>query len=220
MTSGHQTMACRSNPVHQLFLYGQQAKKSFYFSMVEKTQKSNKQYFITCENYETLVSVCTSQGFWGRGLADLLMYYLGLHSLQQQTWIDATETLCGLQRSEHQLPFTGKVCCPRGLQQWWSQCVVQTSPAGFRKSLCGLARETGLEVYFLCLAFDKQLLKWMSVAGSDSIRSKVEAQPRAAHAGDSEKSEIKLPLHLPTSTHPCPPKNMYYNDGFLLDSCL
>ena len=114
MTSGHQTMACRSNPVHQLFLYGQQAKKSFYFSMVEKTQKSNKQYFITCENYETLVSVCTSQGFWGRGLADLLMYYLGLHSLQQQTWIDATETLCGLQRSEHQLPFTGKVCCPGG----------------------------------------------------------------------------------------------------------
>ena len=87
MTRGQQTMACRSNPVHQLFLYGQQAKKSFYFSMVEKTQKSNKQYFITCENYETLVSVCTSQGFWGRGLADLLMYYLGLHSLQQQTWI-------------------------------------------------------------------------------------------------------------------------------------
>ena len=206
MTRDQQTMACRSNPVHQLFLYGQQAKKSFYFSMVEKTQKSNKQYFITCENYETLVSVCTSQGFWGRGLADLLMYYLGLHSLQQQTWIAATETLCGLQSSEHQLAVHRKSLLPRGLQQWWLQCVVQTSPTGFQKSLCGLVCETGLEVYFLCLVFYKQLLKWMWVAGSDSICSKVEAQPSAGHAGDSEISEIKLLLHVPTSTHPCPPK--------------
>lgn len=169
MTRGQQTMACRSNPVHQLFLYGQQAKKIFYFSMVEKTQKSDKQYFITCENYETLVSVCTSQGFLGRGLADLLMYYLGLHSRQQQNWTAATETLCGLQSSEHQLAVHRKSLLTRGLQQWWLQCVVQTTPTGFRKSLCGLVCETGLEVYFLCLVFDKQLLKRMWVAGSDSI---------------------------------------------------
>ena len=83
MTRGQQTMAYRSNPVHQIFLYGQQAKKS-YFSMVERTQKSDKQYFIACENYEIQVSVCTSQGFLGRGLAEPLMNYLWLHSLQQQ----------------------------------------------------------------------------------------------------------------------------------------
>ena len=166
----------QNTPVHRIFLYGQQAKKSFYFSMVERTQKSNKQYFITCENYEIQVLVCTSQGFLGRGLADLLCIIYGCIHYSNRTEL-LQQRPCGLQSSEHQLAVHRKSLLTRGLRQWWLQCVVQTTPTGFWEPLCRLVCEAGLEVYFLHLVFEKQLLKWMWVAGSDNIVQKWRHSP-------------------------------------------
>lgn len=217
MTRGQQTMAYRSNPVHRIFLYGQQAKKS-YFSMVERTQKSDKQYFIACENYEIQVSVCTSQGFLGRGLAEPLMNYLWLHSLQQQNWTAATETV-----------WSAEVRTPAGSQEKSADpgaaaVMVTVCGANHPHRLLRITLRAGMGGWsggvFSPPHVQEAAAKMNVGCWLWQYRSKVEAQPRAGHAGDSEKSEIKLPLRLPTSTHPCPPKNMYYNDDFLLDFCL
>ena len=192
-------------PVHWIFLYGQQAKKSFYFSMVERTQKSNKQYFITCENYEIQVSVCTSQGFLGRGLADLLMYYLWLHSLQQQSWIAATETV-----------WSAELRTPAGSSQ---EKFADPGAAAVMVTVCGANHAHRL----LRITLQTGMWGWSGgVFSPPRVRdaaakmnvgcwlwqypSKVEAQPRAGHAVTVKNQKLSFRSAYPLPPTHVPPK--------------
>lgn len=205
MTMGQQTMAYRSNPVHQIFCMDSKLRRVFIFQWLKELQKSDKQYFIACENYEIQVPVCTSQGFLGAAwLICWWIIYGCIHYSNRTELLQQRPQVCRAQNTSWSIR---EVCWPQGLQQWWLQCVVQTTPQAFENHSAWLVCEAGLGGVFFSAVFEQQLLKWMG-CWLWQYRSKVEAQPRAGHAGDSEKSEIKAsappyplpPTHVPPKT--------------------
>lgn len=121
----------------------------------------------------------------------------------------ATELNCcnrasGLQ-AQNTSWFTRRSLLTRGCSSDGYSVWCKPPPQAFENHSAGLVCEAGLEVYFLRLVFEQQLLKWMWVAGSDSIVQRWRAVGLVMLVTVKIRNKASAP---PTHFHPpmSPPK--------------